>query len=229
MELPTTKVTTTLDYPKAMVLYGATKIGKTTMLSMLENTLIIDTESGTDYVEALKVKVNNLQELQQVGAAIKNSDHKYYAVAIDTIDRVVEWCENKCLAQYNKDLNTRFSDIGQIPYGGGYGLVRTEVMSWISRFKAVTDRLIIIGHRKKSIIGESSVEVVATSLDLPGKLRNILSADMDAVGSVLRDDKGNLKISFKTEEDIEVGSRCKHLRGKLIDFRWDLIYPDLKK
>ena len=58
--------------PKNMIIYGPPKIGKTTVLSQLDDCLIIDLEQGSDMVDALKVKVNNLKEL----AGGRSSYHK---------------------------------------------------------------------------------------------------------------------------------------------------------
>ena len=70
MNLPTEKIKASRKSPKNMIIYGAPKIGKTTVLTQLENCLIIDLESGSDMVDALKVKVNNLKELADVGREI---------------------------------------------------------------------------------------------------------------------------------------------------------------
>ena len=45
--------------PKVLLLYGAPKVGKTTMLSKLDDCLIIDTEKGTNMLEAYVQEVNN--------------------------------------------------------------------------------------------------------------------------------------------------------------------------
>ena len=42
MKLPTEKVKASRKSPKNMIIYGAPKIGKTTVLSQLDNCLIID-------------------------------------------------------------------------------------------------------------------------------------------------------------------------------------------
>ena len=44
-----------------MIIYGAPKIGKTTVLSQLDDCLIIDLEQGSDMLDALKVQVNSLE------------------------------------------------------------------------------------------------------------------------------------------------------------------------
>ena len=51
----------------------------------------------------------------------------------------------------------------------------------------------------------------------------------DAVGYVYRDDDDKLMVSFKSGKALEAGSRCPHLKGKQIDFKWDLIYKSEKK
>ena len=59
MELPKKKVKASRKSPKNMIIYGPPKIGKTTVLSQLNDCLIIDLEDGSDMVDALKVKVQH--------------------------------------------------------------------------------------------------------------------------------------------------------------------------
>ena len=83
--LPKQKVKATRKSPKNMVIYGPPKIGKTTALSQLDDCLIIDLEDGSDMVDALKVQVNDLSELTEVGKAIMKEGRPYKYIAIDTI------------------------------------------------------------------------------------------------------------------------------------------------
>lgn len=229
IELPTVKIKPRIQDPKLLTLFGQTKVGKTTKLTELENCLIIDTEKGSDYVEGMVVQVNSLAELRQIPMAVANSKHKYNYGAIDVIDKVVEWMEKEAIHEYNqqqqeKGVPLRASDISDIPFGTGYTLVRTKVMKMIAAFKNTFPRLIIIGHRKKTIIGETSIEFTSSSLDLTGKLKNLICADSDAIGYVFRDEDNKLKVSFQGSNELEVGSRSQHLRGKVIDFEWQYIY-----
>ena len=64
--LPTKPIKPESQNPKKLFLYSQPKCGKTTALAQLEGCLIIDLESGSDYVEALKVKATNIQELSEV-------------------------------------------------------------------------------------------------------------------------------------------------------------------
>lgn len=220
MELPTSRSAPARRSPKLLTLFGQSKVGKTTTLAELDNCLILDTEKGTDFVSAMKVQVNGLNELMNVMKAVRDSDHKYEYIALDTLDNVVFWIEHAICAE------NKVKQIGDIPYGGGYAQVRDRVITLINRLKLLAPQVILIGHRKKTLIGSDSVEVNTSSLDLSGKLKNLVMADSDAIGFVYRDEEGNLKVTFEASSEIEAGSRCEHLRGNVIDFTWDKIYID---
>lgn len=220
MELPTTRSAPVRRSPKLLTLFGQSKVGKTTTLASLDNCLILDTEKGTDFVSAMKVQVNSLNELMNVMKAVRDSDHKYEYIALDTLDNMVFWIEHAICAE------NKVKQIGDIPYGGGYAQVRDRVITLINRLKMLAPQVILIGHRKKTLIGSDSVEVNTSSLDLSGKLKNLVMADSDAIGFVYRDEEGNLKVTFEASSEIEAGSRCEHLRGNVIDFQWDKIYVD---
>ena len=88
--LPTQKVKGDRVNPKRILIYSKPKTGKTTAYAGLENNLILDLESGTDYIDALKVKINNLQELLDTGKAIKEAGRPYDYVTIDTVTALEE-------------------------------------------------------------------------------------------------------------------------------------------
>ena len=212
MELPTKVIKSTTVNPSLLTVFGQSKVGKTTMLSKLNNCLIIDTEKGTRYVDALKVQVNNSADLKNTVRALKESGSQYNYLALDTIDNVVSWFEKDVARDNNVD------SFAKIPFGDGYNQVRTRVMNMITALMDCCDHVIIMGHRKKTIIGNESVEVNVSSLDLSGKLKNYVMAKSDAIGFVYRDEEGHLKISFEASDEIEAGTRLPHLAGKILDF-----------
>ena len=190
MELPTQVIKSKTVNPSLLTVFGQSKVGKTTMLSKLNNCLIIDTEKGTRYVDALKVHVNNSTELKEVVKALKGDEGTVYDyLALDTIDNVVSWFEKDVARDNNVD------SFAKIPFGDGYNQVRTRVMNMITALMDCCDHVIIIGHRKKTIIGNESVEVNVSSLDL-----------------------------FEASDEIEAGTRLPHLAGKILDFKWSEIY-----
>jgi len=218
MELPTKVIKSTTVNPSLLTVFGQSKVGKTTMLSKLDNCLILDTEKGTKYIDALKVQINNSVDLKNTVRALKESGDQYTYLALDTIDNVVSWFEKDVARDNNVD------SFAKIPFGDGYNQVRTRTMAMISALMECCEHIIIIGHRKKTIIGNDSVEVNVSSLDLSGKLKNYVMAKSDAIGFVYRDEEGNLKISFEASDEVEAGTRLQHLAGKILDFKWSEIY-----
>tara|TARA_Y100000593_G_C4314088_1_gene339912 strand:+ start:339 stop:1013 length:675 start_codon:yes stop_codon:yes gene_type:complete len=210
--------------PSTLLLYGAPKVGKTTMLSQLDDCLIIDTEKGSRMIEGYIQEVNSRDELIDTLIAIKESkDVKYKYIAIDTIDKVAEWAERRVCEE--EGVNS----IADLAFGKGYGLVREKVAKTVSAFKEVAEHLIIIGHRKVAYaVTEGSTTVIPESLDLTGKLKNVIMAGADAIGYVYRNDKQELMVSFKANDTIEAGSRCPHLKGKEVKFEWKNIYKESK-
>jgi hypothetical protein len=100
--LPTKKVKADRVNPKRLIIYSKPKTGKTTAFAGLEDNLIIDLENGTDYVEALKVKANNLQELKEVGKAIKEAGYPYKYVTIDTVTALEDMVGPLAISLYQK-------------------------------------------------------------------------------------------------------------------------------
>lgn len=232
--LPTTKSPPAQLSPNLTLLFGQSKIGKTSMIAQLEDCLLIDTEKGAGFVEAMRVEVGSLAELKEVSIALekaKSEGKMYKHIAIDTIDNIADWCDERVLYNYNHPKNAappkmKANALADIPYGGGYAASREMVMNIVLSFREFTNRLIIVGHRKQTIIGESKVEFASSSLDLTGKLKNHLCANADAIGYVHRDKEGNLLVSFKPSDELEAGSRCAHLKGKIFPFEWKNIFID---
>ena len=205
-----------------MLLYGPPKVGKTTMLSKLNDCLIIDTESGSGMIEGYIHKVSNRQELINLVKEAKDGhDYKYFA--IDTIDKIVDWAEKAVCQEYE------VPSIADLSFGKGYALVREKVMNTIHNLKDCVDHLIIIGHRKvaRAIVDGKAI-VEPESLDITGKLKNMIMSDCDAIGYVHREED-KLMVSFKANEAVEAGSRCQHLKGEIVEFKWDEIYKKEKK
>ena len=209
--------------PSVLLLYGAPKVGKTTMLSQLDDCLIVDTEKGSRMLEGYIAEVNTRDELIDTLIELKDSkDVNYKYIALDTIDKITEWAERRVCEEENVRA------IGDLAFGKGYGMVREKVVQTVEAFKNVTEHLIIIGHRKVAYaVTDGSTIVIPESLDLTGKLKNVIMSGADAIGYVYRNED-ELMVSFKANEAIEAGSRCPHLKGKEMKFEWKNIYKEKK-
>ena len=232
MELPTKKVKASRKSPKNMIIYGPPKIGKTTILSQLDNCLIIDLENGSDMVDALKVKVNSLAELAALGREIIKQGKPYKYIAIDTISKLEEWCEAEAKKMYkltamgkNFDKNNEGLSILSLPNGGGYLYLRLAYKKWIDRLNLLADRIILVGHLRDKMLEKKGKEVSVKDLDLTGKIKQMTCSNTDAIGYVYREGEETM-ISFNSLEDITAGTRCEHLKGKTMPLKWSEIYID---
>jgi len=232
MELPKSKIAASRKSPKNMVIYGPPKIGKTTMLSKLDNCLIIDLEKGSDMVSALKLQVNNLRELAEVGKAISKEGKPYKYVAIDTISKLEEWCEAEGKQIYMKTpMGKNFeqknpgASVLSLPNGAGYLYLRIAYKKWIDRLNTLADHIILVGHLKDKMLEKKGKEVAVKDLDLTGKIKQITCANADAIGYIFREDDTTM-ISFNSLDDTVAGSRCDHLKGQTMPFEWKQIFID---
>lgn len=243
IELPKTKIPAKTQDPKYLILFGLPKVGKTTVLSTLENNLILDFEQGTTYIDALKIEINTLKDLKEVIKSIKESGKPYKYITIDTITAVEEMAKPLAIKYYqdSPQFSTRYADVKDVtmlPNGSGWAFLRQAVETLIDLVASATDNIIICGHVKDSSLSESP-EGSVKDLDLGGKLKRILSARSDAIGFVHRDENSNLCINFGQNGEVLTGARPAHLANKDIivaernedgtfTSHWDRIYPSLQ-
>ncbi len=246
IKLPTAVVKSTVNNPSVTLIYSQPKCGKTTLLSKLDNCLILDLESGSDYVDALKIKVNSLAELQQIGKQIVTSGKPYKYVAIDTITKLEELCVGLAKEMYqaspmgkNFDSKNEGISVLTLANGAGYGWLRQAFELWFNKLQKLADHVIFIGHIKDKFITSEGKEVAAKDIDLTGKLKQITCAKADAIGYLRRGKDSELILNFKSAEEINCGARPAHLKGQeivvaeydakkndLINVAWDKIFID---
>lgn len=122
MELPTKKVEATSKNARVLIIYSPPKVGKTELLSNLDNNLILDLEGGTKMIDALKVEVNSIGELYKYKSAIEAAEHKYDFITIDTVTKLEEMCNDLAIHMYKQTpigKNYTGKDILTLPNGAG--------------------------------------------------------------------------------------------------------------
>lgn len=237
MELPTSKTKASLTDPGKLIIYSKPKTGKTSLLAELENNLIIDLESGTDYYDALRVKITNVQELMDLIKAIIAAGKPYKYITLDTLTKLEDIALPYALTLYKQTpMGKGFvgNNILDLPNGGGYKYLRDAMTNLLNAIYKCSDRVILLGHLKTTNIEKNGKEVSAKELDLTGKIKSMVSADVDAIGLLYRGENNQNILSFKTTDDVICGARPQHLKdqeiviSELIDKKfvthWDLVY-----
>ena len=234
--LPTSKVKADRQNPKRMVIYSKPKTGKTTAYAGLENNLILDLENGSDYVEALKVKIGSLQELLDAGKAIKAAGNPYKFITIDTVTALEDMIMPLAIKLYrgtSMGKNYDGDNVTTLPNGAGYLYIRQAFFQVLDFIDTLAPHIILSGHIKDKVVDDKGEMVMSANIDLTGKIKSLICANADAIGYMYR--KGNKTIlSFKTNEEVTCGARPDHLRNEeivisemidgVLTTTWDKIY-----
>lgn len=221
--LPKEKVKAKVENPRFLIIFGKPKAGKTTLASKLDNNLIIDLEGGSEFLEALAVQARSVKDLGDIANAIreeiKSTGKKPYKyITLDNASRLEEICLSYAATLYRQTpmgKNYLGNDIRTLPNGSGYMYLQQAVRKVIDMFRDLCDNFILIGHLKDKMINKEGEELSEMSLDLVGKLANIICGEADAVGYVYRK-KNETHISFEGGDNSVREARAPHLRGKNI-------------
>ena len=132
--LPVNKIKASVKSPRKLIIYSKPKVGKTSALANIENSLILDLEKGTDFLDAVKVQINTLDELKAVGEAIKAKGKPYKYLIVDTVTKLEDMCLSLAVQLYKKTpmgKNFAGDNVLMLPNGSGYLYLR-EAMDLIT-------------------------------------------------------------------------------------------------
>jgi hypothetical protein len=213
--LPTKKVKVEQVNPKRLIIYSKPKTGKTTAFAGLKNNLILDLENGSGYVEALKVKIDNLQDLLDTGKAIKDAGKPYDYVTVDTVTALESMVMPLAVKLYKKTpmgKNFDGTDVTTLPNGAGYLYIRQAFFQVLDFIDTLAPHVILSGHIKDKVVDDKGSMVMSANIDLTGKIKSLICANADAIGYMFR--KGNQTvINFKNNDGVTCGARPDHLRN----------------
>lgn len=219
--LPTTKILASPLPPHCLILYGLPKVGKTSIIASLPDCLLLDLESGSDYVSAMKLKITSIAELDETCTAIKAAKNPYKFIAVDTVDKLEEWCEDEGTRLYKATpigKNYKEKSVLELPNGAGYYWLRVAFLKYFNLIRSLAEWTIFIGHVRDKMLTVDGKEVSTKSLDLTGKISNIVCSSADAIGLLRRDHTGTLSVNFSTRDFVTCGSRVSHLINQEFKF-----------
>ena len=222
--LPKEKSVPKINNPKFLILAGRPKAGKSTLMTALEDNLIIDLEDGYQALSALVVQARSINDFAEIANALKaeindnEGKFPYKYITIDNATRLEEMCLPYATQLYRQTpmgKNYQGTDVKTLPNGSGYMYLRQAVRKVIDMFRGLCETFILITHTKDRQINFEGTEVNEIAIDLAGKLGDILCGEADAIGYVYRK-KNETIISFEGGEGTVREARANHLRGKKI-------------
>lgn len=205
-------------------------------------------ENGTDFISGYVAKAESYVDLYNIAKELKNTEHNFKFVTIDTVTALEEIAlplAKKLYQDTPLGANYMGDNVLKLPNGAGHAYLREAIQKIIGWFQSAVENVILVGHVKDKTITEGGTELVVKNLDLAGKTSNILSAKSDAICYLYRDpDNGNLMANFGDMNSVLTGARMPHLAGKTIllaeriqkedgDWQiktyWENIFPSLKQ
>ncbi len=236
--LPTSRIPPSRKSPGVLVIYSKPKAGKTSLISQLDNCLLLDFEKGSDFVDAMKVTINDLSDLRMYGEEIKKAGKPYKYIAVDTVTALEDMVMPLAIKKYKETpmgKNFDGESVLKLPNGAGYLYLREAFFDVVDYIKTLSHNTIFLGHLKDKSIEVKGKEVMAADIDLTGKLKSLLCSTADAIGFLHRDGDDTV-LNFNSTDLITCGARPEHLRNQelvvatmknnKLETYWNKIYID---
>jgi hypothetical protein len=83
-----------------VLLYGKTKLGKSTFSSHAESALFLATEPGLNSLSAYQVSIQCWEDLLAACAEIAEGKHPFKTIIIDTVDNAYRFCTEYILRKF---------------------------------------------------------------------------------------------------------------------------------
>ncbi|HNY39091.1 MAG TPA: ATP-binding protein [Bryobacteraceae bacterium] len=158
-----------------VLLYGQTKIGKSSMCSHADNALFLATEPGLNALDAFQVPIQCWEDLLVSCAEIAEGGHPFRTVIVDTVDNAYKFCAEYILRKFKIEHE---SDLG---YGKGYALINNEFQRVLTKLAFQPYGLFLISHAKEVEMDSRTGKITRVVPTLPDKARKIVLGMADMV------------------------------------------------
>jgi len=158
-----------------VLIYGPSKIGKSTWCSYSDNALFLATEPGLNSLDVYQVPIRNWEELLAACADIAEGKHSFKTVIIDTIDNAYRFCSDYICQKFKIEHE---SDLG---YGKGWALINNEFMRVLTKLAFLPYGLYLVSHSQEKEIETKTGKYLRTIPTLPDKARKIVLGMADLI------------------------------------------------
>ena len=193
----------------SVLIYGPSKIGKSTWCSHAENAIFLATEPGLNHLEVYQVPVTTWAEFAHVCDEIARGEHSFSTVIIDTVDNLYKACEHYVC---KKNSIKHPSDLG---FGKGYQFIRDEFSRALLKLALLPYGLILVSHsmeREKETKRGKHTRTVPTVPEsvrkfLVGMVDLILYCDIEHTDDPQGGGRSSRVIKTKPHPDYDAGDR----------------------
>lgn len=176
MTLPTQKTTPSANlYDYAILLYGETKVGKSTLLSGIDDNLFLNTSGALGGLECYNVPIPSWTDFLYIGAEIIKGDHRFKVITIDTIDRLHKMCQDYMMDKLG------IKHPSEMEWGKGWELVKIEFMRPIMKLVLSKYGIVFISWAKSAEIKTRTQKINKWIPTMSDSLYNIISPLSDII------------------------------------------------
>ena len=174
--LPTTKTPPRAALSDLTVLvYGPTKIGKSTWCSRSEGALFLATEAGLNNLEVFQAPIATWEQLLAACAEIAEGKHPFKTIVLDTVDNAYRMCADYVCARHKVDHES------DLAYGKGYALINNEFYRVLNKLALLPYGLFLISHSQEREFETRTGKVMRIVPTLPDKARRTVLGMVDMV------------------------------------------------
>ncbi len=157
------------------LIYGPSKIGKTTWCSHAPEALFLATEPGLNSLDTYQIPIKTWDDFLNACAEIAEGKHSFKTIIIDTADNAYKLCAEYVCAKHKIDHE---SDLG---YGKGYALINNEFQRVLNKLAFLPYGLFIVSHSQDKEIETRTGKYIKMVPTLPDKARKIVIGLVDII------------------------------------------------
>ena len=174
--LPTTPTAPVFDLEQALILlYGPSKIGKSTVASQANGALFLATEPGLNALNVFQVPIGNWEDFIKACGDIAKGDHEFKTVVLDTVDNAKSMCSSYVCSREG------ITHESELDYGKGWSLVSSEFRRVINKLALLPYGLILISHSRVIEVKTRTGSLTRIVPTLPDKDREFVTGLVDMI------------------------------------------------
>jgi AAA domain len=221
--LPAEKTDPAGDVRPSALIYGASKIGKSTFCSRTKDVIFLATEPGLSALAVHQIPITSWEQFLETCAELAKGEHHFQTIVIDTVDNL-----HKLASDYVRRMLS-IPHESDAPYGKGFGLVNDELHRALHKLAFLPYQLILVSHSEDRDVETRTGKVTRTVPSLPEKTRRIVLALVDLILYVDMEpgDPPRRVIRTKPNPRYEAGDRT-GLLPETLDFDYDALQAALR-
>ena len=176
MPLPTAKTPPKRSLSDvSILLYGPSKIGKSTFASQAPDAIFLATEPGLNALEVFQQPIGSWPEFLEACAELAKGEHPFQTVVIDTIDILYRLCADHICQKRGLEHESDGS------HGKIYGLIKNEIYRVLTKLAHLPYGLILISHSQDRDLETRTGTVTRTVPTLSESFRQIVIGLVDLI------------------------------------------------